>query len=867
MKKDFKKSLVLIFLLTGFLMSANFAFASSTDGTINSSNKYAWAENIGWINFGTINGNVHITDVSLSGYALSENIGWINLSNIANDGEGHLSGYAWSENTGWINFAPINGGVIINSAGEFIGSALSENIGWIIFGGDYKVKTDWRPRSARPACNNAIDDDEDNKIDYPNDPGCDSLNDTSEIDSSGSSLPITVYNAPIQPESGNFNISIQNDAEYINSRTVILKLNGGADAKKMAISNTGDFLDANQENYQAQKEWDLCSKNSGFIKLPDCLDGVHTVYIKFYTQYGQPSTVVSDQIILDTKSPEIKIIDKKDYYDIAQDIILNIETETKAEIISHWDKKYGSVYANSQGKAIINLNKMLAGKHQLEITATDLAGNKSKTLAIELIIKPLIEILKIEPDVILKEPQQPIIEKIKPLISESLKLIKEEKSEVIPVVPKELQKPITEKAKLLIPEFLKPQEEKPNEMIIIPEEAPLLIQKQWKLFSEESVKSFVLAPLPKEIIELSEKFPELKKTLNDVGILKITDLEKLKTVELTLPGLTERLGLSTYKIESEKFDLPMGIPVSQLSLENKKLIPSEIIFAKTSKELIDFNISLSVTEKGELQQKITTISGKPLQLVIKQDKPVKSIKGYLILKSRKIQKTSSFFFLESAINKIKNYFPINFIFTNPVLAESQKESAISEERFALSKFDYTDLDNDGIYTAEIQMPLVDGKYEIVTVMNYKDPTLGKKEIKLITVVDPEGYIYAKDNEKEIRIPDAIVSMYLFNFETKKYVLWPSQKYLQENPQTTDFKGTYSFLVPTGFYYINVKAPDYLVYNTKPFRIKEGSGIHINIELKTKYWWLKIIDWKIILLIVIILFLLYNFIRNKIKRKF
>src|SRR3990167_4102219 len=142
--------LFLTLLISGFFVVFNkSALASSTDGTIDSTYKYAWGENIGWVNFGCDNCNVHVTDSALSGYALSETVGWINLEDVVNDGQGNLSGLAWGENVGYIKFNPTNGGVIINSSGEFTGSALGENIGWIIFGGDYKVKTDWRPQSSR----------------------------------------------------------------------------------------------------------------------------------------------------------------------------------------------------------------------------------------------------------------------------------------------------------------------------------------------------------------------------------------------------------------------------------------------------------------------------------------------------------------------------------------------------------------------------------------------------------------------------------------------------------------------------------------------------------------------------------------------
>jgi hypothetical protein len=136
------------------------AFAS--DKTIDSTYKYAWGENVGWINFGTSEGNVHVTDSALTGYAWGENVGWISLNcsndsscgtvdyKVSNDGEGNLSGYAWSENTGWINFNPTYGGVSINSSDEFVGYAWGENIGWISFNCantsscgtvDFKVKT------------------------------------------------------------------------------------------------------------------------------------------------------------------------------------------------------------------------------------------------------------------------------------------------------------------------------------------------------------------------------------------------------------------------------------------------------------------------------------------------------------------------------------------------------------------------------------------------------------------------------------------------------------------------------------------------------------------------------------------------------
>lgn len=829
--------------------------ASSVDGTIDSAYKYAWSENIGWINFGTSGGNVHVVDSGLSGYVWSDNYGWINLAppggGVKNNNEGNLFGYAWGENLGWINFS----GVIISPSGEFSGLASGDITGRVSFDcANCKVKTDWRPQSAR-----------------------------------SSGLPPGAYNPPAPPPSGpsnsqagfkifinpSINLGQIQGAKYTNNPAVKLALIAGADTARMSISESPVFVNGNQEPYQSFKNWTLSSG-----------DGVKTIYARFYTSYGVSSETVSGAIILDTKPPEIKIIKIKDYYSSAEDIILIGATETKAEIILNWNKKYGLISADEQGNLMINLGKMPAGEYQLTLTAADLAGNKSDSLMVNLTIKPA-EAPEIATEAVPEKPFYPgYIERI------------------IERAP-EILKP-------LIPKFLWPKEwteEKPEEMIAIPEEAPLSFGGKWKLISYTRenflLEKFVLAPLPKEIRKLAEKFPELGETLKKVGITKITDIEKLKTVKLTLPGLTERVGLPMAKIGSGKFALPQGVPIVKMSPEIKKAIPSEIVFVKTGGELIDFNITLTIGEKGEPKQKISVISGKPLQLAIKPDKPVKSVKGYVAFKARfknresRIMEQNSTAIIHDSEFIIQNL-AASLVFANPVFAHParneplvfvegakpqsefskilailaniangaspQEKPVRVEEKLVLLEFEYTDPDNDGIYTAEISAPIVEGEYEIITVMDFEDPELGKKEIRLIAIVDPEGYIYEKNEDKETRVPGAVASIYWLNPEIKQYELWPAKEYQQENPQITDITGKYSFLVPEGFYYLKVEAPGYLAYDGKPFQIKEGGGVHANIELKTQYWWLKAADWKTLALILVIILLLYNFYRDKMRER-
>jgi hypothetical protein len=153
-------------LLLGWMLSA-LPVAAAT-GTIDGTYRYAWSENLGWIDFGAAQGNVTVSDTELTGYAWGENVGWISLNcsnasscgtvdhRVSNSG-GTLSGYAWGENVGWIQFNPTGGGVSIDSSGAFSGYAWGENVGWIVFNCsttascgtvNYHVQTSWRPTSS-----------------------------------------------------------------------------------------------------------------------------------------------------------------------------------------------------------------------------------------------------------------------------------------------------------------------------------------------------------------------------------------------------------------------------------------------------------------------------------------------------------------------------------------------------------------------------------------------------------------------------------------------------------------------------------------------------------------------------------------------
>lgn len=141
-------------------IDVNASFAP-INAEINATSKFAYGENVGWINFSSNQGNVAAklgTNGFLSGFAWGENIGWIKFAdslatapfanssandwgvNIASDGK--LAGFAYSENAGWVNFGAANGNASINQqTGELSGYVWGENTGWIKLSGSlYKVQ-------------------------------------------------------------------------------------------------------------------------------------------------------------------------------------------------------------------------------------------------------------------------------------------------------------------------------------------------------------------------------------------------------------------------------------------------------------------------------------------------------------------------------------------------------------------------------------------------------------------------------------------------------------------------------------------------------------------------------------------------------
>ena len=456
------------------------------------------------------------------------------------------------------------------------------------------------------------------------------------------------------------------------------------------------------------------------------------------------------------------------------------------------------------------------------------------------------------PPAIITPPIEKIITKVKDVAGKIL-------AKIFPV--KVITAPLARlysEAKLWFPYWFKaPLVEKIPIERFVSKQTPLVFGRAWNYLDPKPTNRFVFAPLPKEFLALANKFPQVKNMLKSVGINRLSDVEKLKSVQMYLPGLTNVVAFNRPEIKIGQFGAEKAIPIGNLSQNLKDKIPSDVVFARAAGQLVDFRIALSLTSKNRPEQKISTVSGKKLQLTIRPDKPAKRVRGYLVFRSKTPQAR-----VEMPMADLVG----SLLFAQPVFAYSQEQPVEVEEKLVLLEFDYTDPDGDGIYTAEIESPVPAGEYEIITVIDYIDPEFGPKQIRLITVVDPEGYIFEKIGGRELRLPGAVVVLYHFNPAKKAYEEWPAKDFQQDNPQITGLSGSYSFLVPGGTYSLKIQAPGYMDYVGKPFIVEEGSGVHTNIELKTKYWWLKVVDWKTALLILVAMLLLWNFYKDKRREK-
>ncbi len=337
------------------------------------------------------------------------------------------------------------------------------------------------------------------------------------------------------------------------------------------------------------------------------------------------------------------------------------------------------------------------------------------------------------------------------------------------------------------------------------------------IVSPDLLDRLLFAPLPNNLVAVFQKFPQLKNVLDKTGIIKGQDAIKLVGVNFSLPRIADIAGNSS------------PIPIADLTPRMIADIPTNVVFTRTVDEKLDLALSLTVTESGEVRQILQVLEGQDVKLFIKTEGKVAKVTGLVEMYPEAFA---------TADELPMNSLTASAFFANPHLT---KAAGKVERRMVVEQFEYTDENSDGIYEAKIKMPVATGQYKVRTIIEDIDPSKLRKEVEIVTVIDPEGYIYESAGNNEVRMNGAEVTLYTKD-GTDSFVLWPARDFLQENPQTTDKTGRYAFLVPEGTYRIEVKNTGYLPYVGEEFTVATGKPVHTNIELFKDSWWRRFKLW-------------------------
>lgn len=152
------------------------------------------------------------------------------------------------------------------------------------------------------------------------------------------------------------------------------------------------------------------------------------------------------------------------------------------------------------------------------------------------------------------------------------------------------------------------------------------------------------------------------------------------------------------------------------------------------------------------------------------------------------------------------------------------------------------LDKEAVfYRGTIKAPEKPGQYPLDIYIIYKNKT--QDTIKAEVIVENFGQTTNLINKilnkffKRLNLKEGIkgtqITLYWFNQKTDRWEIWPGQTYNQENPQITNEKGEYGFMVAPGKYSLLFNKKWYLSKTIKEFELENNI---INFKVNLVPWW-------------------------------
>ncbi len=157
-----------------------------------------------------------------------------------------------------------------------------------------------------------------------------------------------------------------------------------------------------------------------------------------------------------------------------------------------------------------------------------------------------------------------------------------------------------------------------------------------------------------------------------------------------------------------------------------------------------------------------------------------------------------------------------------------------------------------VYEGAIRISEIPGTYSLIVVIIYES-----NRVEIITSeIVVESYGEIKEAKDKRPIPGALVTLWHYNAKEGKWEIWDGGKYDQKNPQLTNEKGEYGFMVPPDKYYLTIAKEGYFTKKTDVFRAEDGI-INFKMELVSlkvviKHWvWPAIVSIGILILLALI----------------
>lgn len=101
------------------------------------------------------------------------------------------------------------------------------------------------------------------------------------------------------------------------------------------------------------------------------------------------------------------------------------------------------------------------------------------------------------------------------------------------------------------------------------------------------------------------------------------------------------------------------------------------------------------------------------------------------------------------------------------------------------------------------------------------------------VVEKSGSIYEESKGSDFPLVGAGIYLYYFDTISRSWVLWEGSSFGQDNPQVTTDSGKYSFIIPPGKYYLEVKKDGYKTIRSQIFERDENILVNFNFPLSPK----------------------------------